>query len=134
MNPLHRNHTSHIKMTRHPSIGGVTFDQLASYYGVTHFRECIARFIVNYNYPEALQAQWEWHAAVLPLQFCKVPVFHKAKFWEGDFPLYRHASDEYDVVHATPGRFDKRGHPIAGRFDTALVNEGTGGSIGVRGW
>ncbi|KAJ3554685.1 hypothetical protein NM688_g2979 [Phlebia brevispora] len=130
MNPLHRHHTSHIKMARHPSRkAAVTFEQLGTQYGATQFRECLSRFIAEHNHPEASTAELNYIASTQPILFHKVRVFHKARFWEHDFPLYRHASDQYDVIHVRPARGN-----VPGRFDTALINDGTGGAVGIKGY
>ncbi|KAI0826961.1 hypothetical protein BC628DRAFT_1369912, partial [Trametes gibbosa] len=39
-----------------------------------------------------------------------------------------------DVAHARPERKDKQGRTVPGRFDTVLVNDGTGGLSGVQGY
>ena len=36
-------------------------------------------------------------------------------------------------IHAHPARKDKHGQTIPGRFDTALINDGTGGDTGLDG-
>ncbi|KAJ3547009.1 hypothetical protein NM688_g5449 [Phlebia brevispora] len=128
MNPLHRHHTSHIKMTRNPSTkGAVSFDRLGTHYGATQFCECLARFVAKHKYPEAGTVELNYRASTQPILFNKVQVYHKAKFWESDFALYRHASDEYDIVHARPTQ-----NNTPGCFDTALINNGTGGAVGIR--
>ncbi|KAF7796673.1 hypothetical protein EIP86_007856 [Pleurotus ostreatoroseus] len=132
INPLHHHHSSHIKMTRNPS-ATATFERLGTRYGATQFRECLARFVAQRNNPDARPTELNYLTAVQPILFNKVPVYHKARFWESDFPLYRHASDNYDVIHVRPAREDKEGQIVsAGRFDTALVNDGTGGAVGVK--
>lgn len=129
MNPLHKHHASHIKMTRHPSMkAAVSFERLGTHYGAPQFQDCLAQFIARCNHPELRPVAINRLAEIQPIEFNKVPVFHKARFWEKDFALYRHASDEYDVVHARPARSN-----AAGRFDTALINDGTGGAVGVEG-
>ncbi|KAJ3538664.1 hypothetical protein NM688_g6483 [Phlebia brevispora] len=135
LNPIHRHHVSHIKMPKHPSTKGqVSFEHLRTRYGATQFRECLAQFIVQHKNPEACPAAVREQAALQPILFHKVPVYHKARFWKRDFPLYRHASDEYDVVHARPARYGTHGNETApGRFDTALINNGTGRAVGVQG-
>ena len=121
-------------MTRHPSAKAITLEQLSSRYGASNFQDCLKRFVAKCNHPTASATDVRRIAATVPLwHISKVAVWHKAKFWEADYALYRHASDEYDVLHATPARRDKRGKLIAGRFDVALVNTGTGGTIGVEG-
>lgn len=135
MNPLYSPQSSHIKMTSHPSVKSVDFTHLQRNYGAVDFVFCLSEYIVHYNNPDLSRAQLNRLAANYRLQFNSVSVYHKAKFWESDFPLYRHASDEYDVVHAAPARraTSARGHTIPARFDTALINEGTGGQRGLEG-
>lgn len=133
INSIYSQQSSHIKMTAHPSVTSVKFSRLAEDYGAVDFAFCLSEFIVRSNNPGISHAQLNRLSANLSLQFNSVSVYHKAKFWESDFPLFRHASDEYDVIHATPARLDSRKHVVEGRFDTALVNEGTGGSLGVQG-
>ena len=133
LSPLHQHHESHVRMTREPSAKAVSFYRLGAEYGASAFEECLSTYIVQFNNPGASPATVRSLAETLCLGFQKVPVHHKAKFWESDFPRYRIASDEYDVVHASPARFDKRGNTIPGRFDTTIVNLGTGTTVGVSG-
>ena len=133
LNPLHRHCETHVLMTREPSAKAVTFHRLEVEYGAKDFEERLSQFVIKQNNPAASLAQVENLANDLALGFAKVPVYHKAKFWETDFPRYRHASDEYDVIHATPAHRDKRGNVVSGRFDTGLVNLRSGGAIGVKG-
>ncbi|PSR75312.1 hypothetical protein PHLCEN_2v9175 [Hermanssonia centrifuga] len=117
-----------------PFAKAVPFERLAERYGANDFRDCLARFITQHNHPGASRRELEELSALLPFAFRSVSVYHKARFWENTFSLYRHASDDYDVLHVTPSRLDKRGREIPGRFDTALVNDGTGGSLGIKGY
>ena len=39
----------------------------------------------------------------------------------------------HDAVHARPARRDRYGRHVPARFDTVLVNDGTGGPAGVQG-
>ncbi|KIP06193.1 hypothetical protein PHLGIDRAFT_107242 [Phlebiopsis gigantea 11061_1 CR5-6] len=132
--PLYKHRESHVLMTREPSVKAVLFDRLNSEYGALDFERCVALWIAGFNHPTASARENKAIAAGLRLGFDAVPVYHKAKFWESDFPRYRHASDEYDVVHSRPSRQDKRGRGVPGRFDTALVNLGAGGAVGVDGY
>ena len=135
INSLHVNHSSHIQMTREPSVKAVPFYSLVDDYGAQDFAIRLAEYIVGFNDSSGIlsRAQIRRLAENVRLPFNKVPVYHKAKFWEADFPRYRHASDEFDVVHSTPARQDKRGNVVPGRFDTALLNDGSGGAVGVQG-
>lgn len=131
---LYQHSETHILMTREPSAKAVPIHRLISDYGATDFERCLAQFIARFNYPDASPRELKIIAARVLIRFDRVPVYHKAKFWGADFPRYRHASDEYDVVHATPSRFNKRVDRIPGRFDTALVNTGAGRTVGVSGY
>lgn len=133
VNTLHKHDVTHVFMTREPSAKAVPFTRLADAYGATQFSSCLAQFIVETNNPGVSHAEIRRRAARYRLPFNKVPVYHKAKFWESDFPRYRHASDEYDVIHAKPSQYDTRNREIPGQFDTALVNMGDGGAVGVHG-
>ncbi|EKM47996.1 uncharacterized protein PHACADRAFT_203394 [Phanerochaete carnosa HHB-10118-sp] len=134
-NVLHKHQASHFLMTREPSVKAVSLDRLEQMYGAKYIMRAIAKYIVRLNYPDASSAEVVRLATTLRLPFHKLPVYHKAKFWESDFLLYRQASDEYDAIYATPGgRLNKRGQQVAGRFDTAIVNLGTGSAIGVEGY
>ncbi len=90
-------------------------------------------FFVVSNDPDTMHAQLDRLSANYHLPFCKVNVYHKAKCWESDFPLYRHASNEYNVVHVSPTRWDTWQHPVPSLFDTVLVNDGMGVPVGVNG-
>ena len=54
--------------------------------------------------------------------FSKIGAYHKVKFWVSDpHGLAVPGSEMRDVVHVRPGRKNKYGTEIPGRFDTALV-------------
>ncbi|KAJ3542161.1 hypothetical protein NM688_g6000 [Phlebia brevispora] len=136
LNPLHRHHSSHIKMPKNPSTKAqVSFERLSTHYGATQFRSCLAEFVAQRKHPDARPAALREHAALQQIHFHKVHVYHKARFWKRDFALYRHSSDQYDVIHARPARYNKHGNETSpGRFDTALINDGTGGAVGIKGY
>lgn len=133
LNPLHSRHQRHILMTREPSAKRVSFTALAQDYGGVDFERCFARYVVGHNHPDLARSMVDYVAKSVSFPFGAVAVYHKAKIWDEDFPRYRHASDDYDVIVSTPSRRDKHGTIIPGRFDTALVNEGFGRSIGIEG-
>ncbi|KAJ3523372.1 hypothetical protein NM688_g8742 [Phlebia brevispora] len=114
LNPIHCHHVSHIKMLKHPSTKGqVSFERLRTRYGAIQFCKCLARFIVQHKNPEAHPAVIREQAALQPILFQKVPVYHKAR----------------------PARYSPCGNETApGRFDTALINNGTGRAVGVQGY
>jgi hypothetical protein len=120
-------------MTAYPSIRSLDFARLAEDYGTIDFAFCLSQFIVRFNHPAICPAQLNRLSANFQLCFNTVAVSHKEKFWESDFPLYRRASDKYDVVHARPARKDTRQRTIPGQFDTVLVNMGNGRQLGIEG-
>ncbi|THH28685.1 hypothetical protein EUX98_g5504 [Antrodiella citrinella] len=123
-----------VKMTKHPSKKSVHFDKLGTDYGAQFFIDALARFTVQHCEPTLTPAQIENKAADVVFPFASVPVYHKAKFWLGDPDHHHLASNEFDVIHATPSRRNKRGQPVDGQFDTAFINDGHGGYSGVAGY
>lgn len=125
-------------MTKHPTIKAVTLDKVANEYGATHFNECLARYVAKATLPvnTAVTArQLEDRAADIHIPFQRLPVFHKVKWLldnvrgDGDPPV------TVDSVHARPGRSGKfTSNSVAPRFDTVFVNDGTGGSLGIKGY
>lgn len=120
-------------MTKWPTRKAVHMDILEQEYGATFFCDALAEYVTKFTNPELTRQAVERHAAEFPLPFQKLPVYHKAKFWLGDAEHHRLSSDEYDVIHAHPPHVSKRNLQIAGRFDTALVNGGTGKYISLEG-
>ncbi|KAG1894665.1 uncharacterized protein F5891DRAFT_1254818 [Suillus fuscotomentosus] len=125
-------------MTKHPTIKAVTLDKVANEYGATHFDECLACYVAKATLPvnTAVTArQLEDRAADIHIPFQRLPVFHKVKWLldnvhgDGDPPV------TVDSVHARPGRSGKfTSDSVAPRFDTVFVNDGTGGSLGIKGY
>ncbi|KAJ7750298.1 hypothetical protein B0H16DRAFT_1843487 [Mycena metata] len=118
-----------LKMTLHPTRESVPFDKLIQDYGAQFFRDALARFVVSTNHPEYSARQIETYSANLAMPFRRVPVYHKIKW------VTEHLPDAtIDSVHATPVTKNTRGKPVPGRFDTVLVNLGTGKETGVDGY
>ncbi|KAH8102731.1 hypothetical protein BXZ70DRAFT_890478 [Cristinia sonorae] len=123
-----------VKMTKHPSKPAVHFDTLINDYHAKFFREALTRYAVRLRHPQYTDAQVEelsLNARQLPRS---VAVYHKAKFWLGDEQNPRLLSDEFDVLHATPARKNKRGQVIDGHFDPAMINDNQGAYCGVTGY
>ncbi|KAJ7190828.1 hypothetical protein GGX14DRAFT_381775 [Mycena pura] len=124
----------HHQLTKLPSAYGVNFGMLTERYGAEFFRDAFARFVVAFKNPTLTSRQMENLAADYILPFQSVSVYHKIKFWNED-PFGREdSSDALDVIHVKPGYTNKHGRMVGGRFDIGLVNEGTGGHIGVSGY
>ena len=66
------------------------------------------------------------------LPFTAVPVYHRLKFTApGDSTLAKRVTS--DSIHVRPARETRKGKKIPARFDTALLNVGSGGETGVQG-
>ncbi|KAJ7491595.1 hypothetical protein B0H11DRAFT_2399014 [Mycena galericulata] len=95
-----------LRMTKHPTIKAVRITDLITDYGVQIFRDALARFVA------------------------KVPVFHRIKFVTEHPYTARGPSDSVvDSIHVQPPKVLKNGEELPARFDTALINDGTGGMI-----
>jgi hypothetical protein len=120
-----------LSLAKHPSVHAISLQTIQNHYNAPFFTVALRRFISCSNKPNQTRAQLErslWNAQ---LPFTKLPVWHVIKFLRSD-PL---TGDRLtaDSLHAQPSRSDKRGCPIPGRFDTALINDGTGGDHGSNG-
>ncbi|KAJ7117694.1 hypothetical protein C8R44DRAFT_832357 [Mycena epipterygia] len=118
-----------LKMTIHPSKTSVSFDALARDYGAEFFRDAIARYVITANNPEFSARQVETYSANLAMPFRTLPVYHKIKYVTASAP-----DTTIDSVYAKPAARNRRGKELAGRFDTVLVNDGTGKDTGVDGY
>ncbi|KAJ8468795.1 hypothetical protein ONZ45_g17114 [Pleurotus djamor] len=121
-----------LSMTKHPSVRAVPLTQLATEYGATHFREALARFILLQNDPETSRRDLERNLWNVRLPFTKLPVWHRIKYQRVDPSMISPITS--DSIHCHPQRLDIRGNTIPARFDTALINDGTGADIGVQGY
>ncbi len=120
-----------LTLTKHPAARSVPLDVLVSQYGATHFRTALERFIALTNEPDLTRAQLERKLWGVRIPFTKLPVWHRIKFTRQD-PSTKHTSTA-DSIHCRPGRTGLRGEAIPARFDTALINDGTGEDIGLEG-
>jgi hypothetical protein len=120
-----------LHMTKHPTQRAVPVDRLVEVYGATYFRPALARFIALTNDPNLLRAQLEAKLRSIRMPFRTVPVWHRIKYLRED-PASKTATTA-DSIHVRPSTLDSRGRRVPGRFDTALVNEGTGGNTGIEG-
>ncbi|KAJ7783991.1 hypothetical protein DFH07DRAFT_727778 [Mycena maculata] len=124
----------HLQMTKFPSVYGVKLPTLTANYGAEYFRDAFARFTIGFKNPEFNKRQVERAVEDFFLPFQSVSVYHKIKFWNED-PLGREdSSDALDVVHVKPGYTNRQGRMIGGRFDTVVVNDGTGQHSGIKGY
>ena len=114
--------SSHIHISKTPSVSSVHFDQLISEYGAIDFRQTLTVFIASYNQPTLSGRQLQHEAFKIFLPFQKVPVFHKIKLWN-DNPLSRtDGKKTLDVIHSRPRVKTKKGTSLPARFDTTLID------------
>ncbi|KAJ7812442.1 hypothetical protein B0H14DRAFT_3752478 [Mycena olivaceomarginata] len=124
-----------LKMTKHPTHRSVRFSSLVSDYGAELFRDALTRFIVKFNDPHFTPTQVEAQSAGLALPFSRVPVFHRIKYTTEDPYTNGGPSDSVvDSIHVQPAKVVGRGKELSGRFDTALVNDGSGKMTGIDGY
>ncbi|KAG1873158.1 hypothetical protein F4604DRAFT_1654403 [Suillus subluteus] len=125
-------------MAKHPSVKAVTLEKLANEYGATYFRESLARFVVKATLPPnttITSRQLEDRAADVYLPFRTLPVFHKVKWISVDVRGHGNTPVTLDSVHARPGCSKPfASDSVASRFDTAFINNGTGGPLGIKGY
>jgi hypothetical protein len=120
------------KLAKHPSVKRVTFASLADQYGTIHFQAAMARFVVQLMQPGLTARQSEEAACHVNLPFQSVAVFHKVRYGTvGDDGLVNNVT--VDAIHARPAQHDCHNRRVPTRFDTALVNLGNGGKMGVEG-
>ncbi|KAJ7504642.1 hypothetical protein B0H11DRAFT_1709428 [Mycena galericulata] len=134
--PLHPGiiYERQLVMTKHPTVKSAKIGRLVDAYGATFFREALAKFVVHYSNPTLTLAQVKLKSHYIHLPFNAVPVFHRIKYTTPDPHAAGGPLDSViDAVHVQPSRQLASGQDIPGRFDTVLVNDGTGELTGVQG-
>ncbi|KAF8267377.1 hypothetical protein EI94DRAFT_1786482, partial [Lactarius quietus] len=121
-----------LTMAKHPSKYAVPLNRLQDTYGAPLFKVALRRFISATNNPNQSHQQLEDSLWVLRLPFTCLPIWHVIKFQQFDPVTGKHSTA--DAIHARPTRNGKHNQPIPGRFDTALINDGTGKGHGVKGY
>ena len=126
--------TTHLFMTKHPSVASVSMNTLIEEYGATNFRAAMARYVAQMRHPEIWTRQrLEVEARNVLLPFRSVGVHHKAHFNIGDADHFQPMATSWDVAHARPAWSNKHGIQMPARFDTVLVDMGEGNYVGVKG-
>ncbi|KAG6907625.1 hypothetical protein DXG01_008161 [Tephrocybe rancida] len=121
-----------LHMAKHPSARSVTFNTLASEYSAPLFHIALAHYVTLINKPHLTPAQVERQLWTIRIPFTKVPVWHRIKYHRTD-PATGVISTA-DSIHAWPAKKDSRGRAVPGRFDVALVNDGSGRETGIDGF
>ncbi|KAF8262183.1 hypothetical protein EI94DRAFT_1773259 [Lactarius quietus] len=106
-----------LHMSKTPLDLKVSLETIETTYGAEHFRVALRRYIVRTNLPHLTTAQVE------------------RNLWDYlHTEFYTSQTQTVDSIHAYPHKSDALGCCIPARFDTALINEGTGGDTGVNGY
>ncbi|KAJ7342729.1 hypothetical protein DFH08DRAFT_1011044 [Mycena albidolilacea] len=121
-----------LKMAKNPTLKAVRLTHLVTEYGAKFFHDALARYVVQLNYPTLSRAQVETRSQDLSFSFNSVPVFHRIKFTTEDPYTARGPEDSIvDSIHVQPLKTLKNGELLPARFDTGLINDGTGGMAGI---
>lgn len=123
-----------IKMTRHPSISGVDYDDLMSKYGANEFQDALGDFIAAHKSTMGSAATIRARGAEILIPFRKVPVYHKVKFIAHAQGDDKGEPEIVDAIHARPEQLDSHQRVIPARFDTVLVKStpSSNGEVGER--
>ncbi|KAG1866756.1 hypothetical protein F4604DRAFT_1881791 [Suillus subluteus] len=102
-------------LTKHPSVKGIPIQKLVTEYGAMYFREALARYVAQLRHPHeaTTRRHLEDLAATIHLPFCTLPVAHVKP--------RRVATSQTDT-------------DVPAQFDTVLINDGTGRSVGIEGY
>ncbi|KAF7337296.1 hypothetical protein MSAN_02282200 [Mycena sanguinolenta] len=123
-----------LSMSKHPTHKSIKFSLLETNYGASFFRDALSRYIVGLINPNLTPAQIECEANGFDVPFNAVPVFHRIKFSTSDpYANTKPVDSIVDSIHAQPERLLRNGDKALSRFDTALINTGHGGKMGVDG-
>ena len=123
-----------LKMTKHPSKNGVKFSSIIRNYNAVGFQDALARWFVGFCEPNLHGQQLEQRVAYLNIPFNAVNVYHRIKFTSYDPYIVEGSNTSVvDAIHVQPAQKDTKGRDVPARFDTALINDGTGQEIGVKG-
>ncbi|KAF8889565.1 hypothetical protein BD779DRAFT_1610960 [Infundibulicybe gibba] len=118
-----------VKMTKHPTLRAVTIERLAREYGATQFTAAFSQFIAYYRSPHLLTTRRLLNEAAsnVHLPFNTVRVYHVAKFIARYPTQVDHENTTLDSIHVKPAKKNskRRKEMIPGRFDTALITDGT---------
>ena len=106
-------------LATHPSEKGMTFEGLSHRYGAIDLQDALANFIVQHNYPGLSAGTAQRHADNTLRPFWRVSVFHNMKFTTRNMD-----GKIIDALHIQPLTHNRQGI-VPGRFDTALVKNGT---------
>lgn len=112
----------YIYMVCHPSVKGVSFDDIKGKYGTTYFHDALTCYIMTINHSDLMHLQVEDKLVLVYLPFKSVPIYNKVKLLIKDPDgLAVSGTGAHDVIHACVTHQRKGGGVVGGHFDTALI-------------
>lgn len=123
-----------LTVAKWPSAKAVNLDDVVNDYQATFFREALRRHIVLSTWHSGSQLTRPLLEELIlysELPFTTVPVYHKLKY----IALTESSQNQYvtlDAIHARPARRSKKGINVPSRFDTVLLDVGSGTETGVQ--
>ncbi|KAF8264069.1 hypothetical protein EI94DRAFT_1703538 [Lactarius quietus] len=121
-----------LHMSKTPLDLKVSLETIETAYGAEHFCVALWHYVVRTNLPHLTTAQVKCNLWDIHFPFRHLNVWHRIKYLRTEF--YTSRTQTVDSIHAYPHKSDALGCCIPARFDTALINEGTGGDTGVNGY
>ncbi|KAG2145801.1 hypothetical protein DEU56DRAFT_971548 [Suillus clintonianus] len=125
-------------LTKHPSMKAVPIQKLITEYGATYFREVLARYVAQLHHPHeaTTRRRLEDLAAAIHLPFRTLPVYHIIKWRSDGAQGHGDPCVTVDSAHVKPRcvTTSQKGADVPARFDTVLINDGTGRSAGIEGY
>ena len=119
-------------LSKHPTVYGVSFEDLKVTYGTSLFRTALARFVALANELHLTTAQLEHCIWTVQIPFWKIGVWHQLKFLYTD--PFTKITSTVDSVYARPESQDRHGHVVPGHFDVVLINVASNGYVsGIKG-
>ncbi|KAF8883513.1 hypothetical protein BD779DRAFT_1674455 [Infundibulicybe gibba] len=118
-----------VKMTKHPTLRAITIAKLASEYGVTKFSIALSQFAAQCLFPHLTTGRRiAEEASKIPISIDRVSVYHVVKFIARYPAQVDYENATLDSIHVKPARKNpKRSKEvIPGRFDSALITDGSG--------
>jgi hypothetical protein len=107
----------YLKMTQHPTLRRVPFDDIAYKYGAVNFQDLLSDFLILLKEPLVLGWALCNCGENTLILFHQMPVFHKIKFGNSDGAII-------DAIHIQPEQVDTFEQTIPVCFDMALVQTG----------
>jgi hypothetical protein len=118
-------------------VKAVPIQRLILDYGAIYFREALTWYIAQQNHINKTLSHrcLEDLAANIILPFHSVAVHHKIKWVSINAQGHGNPCVMVDSVHAKPGHTDthQQNNMVPAYFDTALISDGTGDSVGIKG-